>query len=109
MQGCAPRITTTTSSGISSLYSMPRTDKRAPTTPSSARPSATQSTTVWLSPIRSVMEMSGYFSLKRPIRVGSTYSPGIVLAPISSSPLISPWKLSMAWRASRESARMRWA
>ena len=39
--------------------------------------------------------MSGYFSLKRPMRDGSTYSPGIVLAPISSSPLIRPWKLSM--------------
>ena len=53
--------------------------------------------------------MSGYFSLKRPIIAGSTYSPGMVLAPIRSSPLIRPWKPSIAWRASRERASIRWA
>ena len=108
-QGCAAGTTTTTSSGISSLYSTPRWERRAPTMPSSARPSATQSTAVWLSPIRSVMEMSGYLSLNRPIMEGSTYSPGMVLAPTRSSPLMRPWKPSIAWRASRASASMRCA
>ena len=56
-----------------------------------------------------VIAMSGNFSLKRPISAGRMYSPGIVLAPTSSSPLMRPWKLSMACRASRESARMRCA
>ncbi len=42
-QGRAPRTTTTSSSGISSLYSIRRTEGRAPTTPSSARTSGTQS------------------------------------------------------------------
>ena len=37
------------------------------------------------------------------------YSPGIVLAPIRSSPLILPRKPSIAWRASRDSASRRWA
>src|SRR3989304_4503775 len=59
---------------------MPRWGSRAPTTATSARPSATQSTTARLSPIRSVIAMSGNFSLKRPISGGSTYSPGVVLA-----------------------------
>ena len=51
--------------------------------------------------------MSGNFSLKRPMSGGSTYSPGIVLAATRSSPASLPWKLSMAWSASRWSWSMR--
>ena len=51
--------------------------------------------------------MSGNFSLKRPMRAGSTYSPGMVLAATWRSPASRPWKLSMAWRVSRWSWSMR--
>jgi len=53
------------------------------------------------------MEMSGNFALNPPIKGGRMYSPGIVLAPIRSSPLIFPRKPSIAWRASRDSASNR--
>ncbi len=53
--------------------------------------------------------MSGYLPLKWPMIAGSTYSPGMVLAPTSSSPLMRPLKPSMAWRASRERVSIRWA
>ena len=54
-----------------------------------------------------VVEMSGNFSLKRPRMAGRMYSPGMVLPPTTSSPLIRPWNASSAWRASRASASMR--
>src|SRR5215469_15592824 len=54
-----------------------------------------------------VIAMSGNFSLKRPMRAGRMYSPGMVLAATCSSPARRPWKLSMAWSASRWSWSMR--
>ena len=35
-------------------------------------------------------EMSGYFALNAPSSAGSTYSPGMVLPPMTSSPLMRP-------------------
>ena len=55
----------------------------------------------------SEIEISGYLALNWPMSAGSTYSPGIVLPPTTSSPLIRPWKRSSAWWASRDSASMR--
>jgi hypothetical protein len=51
--------------------------------------------------------MSGNFALNPPIMGGRMYSPGMVLAPIRSSPLILPRKPFIAWRASRDSASKR--
>src|SRR5438477_572538 len=60
-----------------------------------------------LEPMRRQIEMSGYLPLNRPISAGSTYSPGIVEPPTTSSPDMRPWNWSSACCASRWSASRR--
>ena len=79
----------------------------APTTPTSTSPVSTQSMTCRLPPMRSEIDTSGYLPRKAPMSAGSTYSPGMVEPPTTSSPLTRPWNCSIACFASRESASRR--
>ena len=62
----------------------------APTTPSSSPPSRTMLVIFIVSAMTSFMKIAGKFSLKRPMRVGRIYWPGMVLPPSSRSPDIFP-------------------
>src|SRR6266850_5875701 len=95
-QGCSGGTTSTRSSSISGRDSSAREDGSAPTTPISTWPCSTQSCTSRLAPMRSESETSGYFRRKAPISAGSTYSPGMLEPPSTSSPLTRPWNCSIA-------------